>query len=357
MYRPEHPPPLSTKEMRKRKEPLIIDMTAVYDVHQILGPCPEIGEGVHFARHGEICTLARLGYDPDEIREMINEWGPPAPHKIEESLAKVFVDGDPRLDGYRYVSKPKIAKQPEQMHEIWRDCCPDGVDILRQQSSLILKAWKLPTCNLNREILGRLYGGDDLICYGGPNLNKTSTDYCSGYWATTIEKWILGNGDLSVCPLIVPNPMTALFGKTKWGKQSPRCLENAAYSRKYLVMDFDLTLEGPFAEVIIRVVEQMCWSPRKAIHSLTAAVILWLRERTDIPLIMVVDSGGKSLHAWWYVEGLEDSKQRQLFYEAAAFGADQVILQNNSQFVRMPGGTREITKARQEVVYWSDHRG
>jgi hypothetical protein len=108
--------------MKMKKQQLRIDMTAAYDVHQILEPCPSIGEGVHFARHGAICKLALLGYTPDEIREMINEWGPPAPNKIEDSLAKVFADGDPRLnrDGYAIKPKDKVVVDYQKVVQLFR---------------------------------------------------------------------------------------------------------------------------------------------------------------------------------------------------------------------------------------------
>ena len=67
---------------------------------------------------------------------------------------------------------------------------------------------------------------------------------------------------------------------------------------------------------------------------------------------MVVDSGGKSLHAWWDIASMAYEQQKEWFYKAVPLGADWRVFDVTCQFVRMPHGTREITGVRQSVIYW-----
>src|SRR5262249_50879954 len=85
------------------------------------------------------------------------------------------------------------------------------------------------------------------------------------------EEW---RGRLSESQLIVPNPMAALNGLNQSGEVSARCLENTG-ARQFLVVEFDT---GTMDE-----------------H---AALFLHLGERA--PLALVVFSGSKSLHGWFY---------------------------------------------------------
>jgi hypothetical protein len=130
--------------------------------------------------------------------------------------------------------------------------------------------------------------------------------------------------DLTACQFIVPCYMTAKYGTTQDGKQSMHCLDNCG-PRRFCVCDFD--------------------EPKSADHP---AIIWQLRKTFD--LVMVVSSGGKSLHAWFWVEPDEEEH----FWKAAIpLGADPALMRNRSSFVRIPEGKRD-TGARQNVLYF-DH--
>ena len=68
-----------------------------------------------------------------------------------------------------------------------------------------------------------------------------------------------------------------------------------------------------------------------------------------MPLVLVVFSGGKSLHAWWRVFEKTESQSRDFMRRAARNGADPKTF-DISQFVRMPGGTRN-NENRQTIFY------
>jgi hypothetical protein len=65
------------------------------------------------------------------------------------------------------------------------------------------------------------------------------------------------------------------------------------------------------------------------------------RLATFVPLILVVDSGGKSLHAWFQVEQLPLRDQAYFFAVACLLGADETRW-DSSGWLRMPGGLRLV---------------
>jgi hypothetical protein len=86
---------------------------------------------------------------------------------------------------------------------------------------------------------------------------------------------------------------------------------------------------------------------------------LWWLSCT-FPLSMVLDSGGKSLHGWFYVKGKDIADFKLL---ALMLGADRAPF-SEAQFVRAPGGVRrkdDATNGRvQKVLFFNPyaaHRG
>jgi hypothetical protein len=202
-------------------------------------------------------------------------------------------------------------------------------------------------------VLDALYDDDDFLCIGNANYDKR-VNKC-GYSSTTLKKKILVQADdLHTFAQIVPNPMRKEWGYTKTeGKESVRSVDNAAIDRTYAVTDFDMTLEGVFGEFIQRLMFQIVEMPPQTIHEITAALILDIAMRSpDVPLVMVVDSGGKSLHAWWDIRRMTYQQQYEWFFQWVPLSADPAIFKTNNQFVRMPWGTREVRGYQQPVIYW-----
>lgn len=130
--------------------------------------------------------------------------------------------------------------------------------------------------------------------------------------------------DLTQCQFIVPCYMTKKTGLTQDGKTSMHCLDNCG-PRRFCVCDFD--------------------EPKSADHP----AIVWQLKKT-FDLVMALTSGGKSIHAWFWV----DPHEEEDFWKAAIpLGADPALMRNRSSFVRIPYGTRD-NGARQNVVYF-DH--
>ena len=126
---------------------------------------------------------------------------------------------------------------------------------------------------------------------------------------------------------IVPSAMSKPEGTNQQGKPSVRCLDNVG-PRSYLVTEFD---QGD--------------------HGQQSAIIRHLSRFA--PLVMVVDSAGKSYHAWWHCSGKDESATLKFFKYAVTLGADPATW-TKCQLVRMPLGLRPDPGRRQEVVFF-DH--
>ena len=78
------------------------------------------------------------------------------------------------------------------------------------------------------------------------------------------------------------------------------------------------------------------------------AVLRWLREACGWKLAAVVDSGGKSLHAWF--QRPDDRDMATLAEHAAALGLDAKFSEPSHPW-RLPGVKRDGSDTRQQLVY------
>jgi hypothetical protein len=160
--------------------------------------------------------------------------------------------------------------------------------------------------------LSEMFPGDPLICIG-------ATSYAMD--TRPLSEW---EGMLRPMQFIVPSPMVAETGPRKMDGQESFHAESNTGPRKYLVTEFD----GPSKP------QQM-------------ARIRSLQALGGLLLACVVDSAGKSLHAFWRAS--DEGTNFDFFSRACRLGADE-RLWLRSQFARLPGGTRD--GRRQEVILW-----
>ena len=142
----------------------------------------------------------------------------------------------------------------------------------------------------------------------------------------TREEW---RGKLAALQFIMPSPMTAEEGRTQKGELSTRTLENTGL-RRFLVIEFDHGTTD------------------------THAAVLWHLARLA-PLVLVVHSGGKSLHGWFSCLGEDEEKLRRFMRYSAVLGADPATW-TRCQFVRMPDGLRRKPgqfPVRQQIFHFN----
>ena len=194
------------------------------------------------------------------------------------------------------------------------------------------------------QILEALFPGpESLLCFGAyANGRNGETEHATrprGLW-TRPDAW----------ELIVPNPMTAVWGKTQVGKLSQHTLE-ATGPRRFLVIECDFSIyardgktETEYAPLIRRLEKE-----RINVADMCAAVLLHLAERA--PLALAVHSAGKSVHGWFYCAGQPEDVVKAFMCRAVTIGADTATW-TRSQFVRMPDGLRG-RKQRQAVYFFN----
>lgn len=161
--------------------------------------------------------------------------------------------------------------------------------------------------------LDEMFEGDPLLCVGATAFAMDTRP---------LSEW---RGMLASMQFLVPSPMLAPTGPRKEdGKESFHAESNTG-PRVYLVTEFDHATKP----------QQM-------------ARIRALEARGTHELKLVVDSAGKSLHAYWKSSG-DAHADFEFFSYATKLGADE-RLWLRSQFARLPAGQRDGRK--QEVLLW-----
>jgi hypothetical protein len=187
---------------------------------------------------------------------------------------------------------------------------------------------------MTEEIVDALFPDNPLLCFG---LSANS------FHTKLREFW---RGRESNFQFIVPNPMLKETGITRDGKDSKRCLDNTG-PRRFLVIEFDITENDEKWGSYVRE-----WKAKGiSVLDANAALLLELARRglPHLPLALAVYSGGRSIHAWYWCEGLTDEQLRPFMVRAVRLGADYATW-TKCQLVRMPDGTRDDGK--RQLVYF-----
>jgi hypothetical protein len=182
------------------------------------------------------------------------------------------------------------------------------------------------------EVIDALFPGNPLLCCGWRR---------DSFETRPRKHW----HKLRDLQFIVPNPMTTKEGITREGRLSAHSLSNTG-RRRFLVIEFDFDRSDSVAEA--QLLAQLNAEQRDE-SDLCASLLLHLAERA--PLALVVHSGGKSLHGWFYCAGQSEESLRRFMSAAVSLGADHSTW-TRSQFVRMPDGKRADGK-RQTVYFFN----
>lgn len=254
----------------------------------------------------DACAMKRAGIPPADQETVLrarffNYYRPMEDREFENAIANA--------DDTQESVTPRWPKANRGEIERITAGCAGALERLRQASPL-----KNPGDLTTGSIIDRLFGAGDLLCFGSANLQATTEP--RAYFLEDEETY----------PLIVPNPMSARTGETKNGRPSVRSLSNVG-PRIHAVIEFDW---GSLDE--------------------QAAVILHL-STFGIPLLLVVFSGSKSLHAWFDVRDLPAEEVEKFLRYAAYLGADTATF-NPVQFVRMPNAWRDDER-KQTAQYLS----
>ena len=220
--------------------------------------------------------------------------------EIDRAVRRAFNPSEPAAPAATSPRRLPSAKPSGSTRPVWPPCDEE----LFQRYAGSDPAFALVPLEIDSEvIIEGLYPGDALLCMG---LSVRSA---------ITQPRNLWRGLEPAMEFIVANPMSAATGLTLDGRTSYRCLGNACQSRMYQVVEFD---RGTLQQ---------------------QAAILSALDSPKAPLLMVVWSGGKSLHGWFDVQELSPENQQRFFASACRMGADP-SLWDPCKLVRMPGGRR-----------------
>ncbi len=284
-----------------------------------LKECPAEGEGVHRWIFHAACTLTDAGVSADSAAEIIEELmtRPPKPwSEVDDALRSARGE---RKAGPRWT--PAI---PNCIVEVVK-AGPSLAELISRSPQPI----HLGQPSHTEKYIDALFPGDPWLCVGRSD---------SDFYTTRRSLW---RERLSDRALIVPSPMSSQKGRTKQGKLSCHSEANTG-PRRFLVVEFD---SGSLDK---------------------QAALLW-RLAQFAPLALVVFSGGKSAHSWFFCEGPAEDKLTRFFDYATSLGADPKTW-SRSQFVRIPDGERSdgktgeglsaagvvgVPEGRQAVLYFN----
>ena len=260
----------------------------------------------------DACRMSRAGIS-DEVQEIVlrarfwNYYRVLEDREFTNAIAnaRARVEGVENSEIFRRYPRPNH----DQRNEVLSKAPVHALEVLKEASP-IRNPGLLPTGH----VVDLIFGNEDpLLCL------STASKYA------TTERRSYFRGMEESYNFIVPSPMSARFGRTKGdGRMTVRSLDNVG-PRMYVVIEFD---SGTLDE--------------------QAGLVLHLSTFSH-PLRMVVFSGGKSLHAWFDVRGVEDAQVQQFLRYAAWLGADTATF-SPVQLVRTPNVEREPGRV-QEVLY------
>jgi hypothetical protein len=294
----------------------------------------------------------------------------PFSQKTAERLAEAPVAGETHRWLAQVASGVSQALTPQKCFEFLRRCCdlhvahrcvPDreivaAVDFaygsgaqgsgVGVQANYGRRAIEWP--NPNEEVIRRVQETVEPVFDGEsstglqpsdvlPHLFRDSESVCTGAdsdraTVRAVEKVLC---DADTLQFICVNPMRGSLAVNHAGRPSARC-QNNVMVRRYLVAEFDDASLSKFQQAQLA----------SALGDMA-------------PLVMAVDSGGKSVHAWYAVETMARQDQARFFAVACLLGADQTRW-DICGWLRMPGGMRvkqDGSRVRQRILYWNGLNG
>jgi len=298
-------------------------MTAVTEINiSTLPPCPAAGDGVNRWLLRAANHLRNRQVSKDHAAHILrhlmtrqeNGW------EVERAIRKAYCESPYRHHGrpFRSVTRRNAGEsclpreQKPDLHAIER-AVANGFKF--SDLALITPV----SFGLRADTLGiieALFPEDALICCSKAKEWGTETKLISEF-----------GDELDKFSFIVPQTMTRRLGLTKDNppKSSPRTLDNTGPWRFFVYESDSLSLDDQ------------------------AAVIYLLASIR--PLALVVFSGSKSVHAYFYVGALSECELLEFQRLAIRLGGCTGPL-NRCQLVRMPSGFNYSTQRLQEVLYF-----
>ena len=278
---------------------------------------PAAGNGVHAHIMRCACLARNAGLTPIQAEARISSTMPRAPSPASEVSSAVRKAYDSTCDGK--ASKASTPKPLPKTREVFVRRGDGASEADWLNSSPVRIDWE-PGLRDALAVLNTLWEPEELLFFGE----------AYGKNVATVREWRdwIAMG-LRVPPHVIPNPLKPGGGLTLDGKPSQRC-DNAVASFRYAVAEFD----------ILDKADQLAfwWGFKSA------------------PIAALIDSGGKSIHAWLRVD-CPDRAAWERDVEQTLFGKVLIPLgcdpqcRNESRLSRMPGHFRRENNAMQRLLF------
>ena len=298
------------EECKKRKRVMV-------KLESALCAWPTAGEGVHAHVMRCACLAKLAGLKPDQAAARIRATMPREPSPASEVAAAIHkayaASGGVKSNGspapkFLPATRTAFIRQGDGASDAdWLNRSPVRID------------WE-PGPRDALAVLDALWRPDELLF----------VDESMGMSVNTAREWRMRFAmGLPVPPHVIPNPLKPSGGLTQDGKPSHRCDDSVAAFR-YAVAEFDVMDKA----------DQLAfwWGFRSA------------------PIAALIDSGGKSIHAWLRVD-CPDRAAWERDIEQTLFGKILIPLgcdstcRNESRLSRMPGHFRREHNAWQRLLY------
>jgi hypothetical protein len=273
----------------------------------ILAAAPRSGDGFHLWLFRAARALWKCGRNANDIREILENASATCGRRVSAREIE---------DAVRNSHKGAFQPASAQRHA-WPSVNAEQHEAITASGFGLVDLWEISPIRFEdnaphtEKIIDVLFPGNPWLCVGASNSN----------FKTRRREEL--RGQLSALALIVPSPMTSRTGHTQEGKESEHTLSSTG-PRRFLVIEQD---RGTVDE--------------------QAAILQHLAERA--PLSLVVHSGSKSLHGWFYCSGQTEDRLQRFMRYVVSLGADPATW-TRLQFCRMPDGTRE--NGKRQTVYF-----
>lgn len=279
-------------------------------------PCPQAGGGVHRWLLAQANRCRNAGLQPEQTFKCLREGSRNCGRFVGEaeitSSIRTAYSGSPWTQSTpRNSVQPHYTSWPPADQHAIATISTQGPGLEEFESHSPVKIQE--NAKTTETVVDTIFPGNPLICVAHRKPSEAAT--------APRNRW---RGRLSDFSLIVPSPMTSTTGTTKEGKVSPRCLSNVG-PRRFLVIEFD---NGDLDSQAARLWELACRSP----------------------LSLAVHSGNKSIHGWFYCDGIPEEGLRNFMNRCVLLGADPATW-IRCQMVRMPGGMRDNGRPQRVLFF------
>jgi hypothetical protein len=277
--------------------------------------------GIHLAIFKAAATLRDAGASESSALSALFAWRgtypfrrPVSDTELRAACLSVFYRVSPRIQ--RASKRHSIGSTKTS----WPIADPEKRAQLVDPDFALVDLWERSPIRFDdakaytHSVLRQLFPSDPLLCFG---------ETMSRFATRRLSEW----QEPDKMQFIVPSTMTGTEGRRKSDSVlSAHTLENTG-PRRFLVVDFD----------------------DDAGLDVHAAAAWFLGFK--LPLVLALYSGGKGLHAWFFVEGRSDADLLPVFQVACELGGDRALW-TRCQFARMPDGPRNNGN-RQRIFYFN----